>query len=156
MRKPARKIGEENRSGAGRDASFPATGLVYLESTMKRLLLALPLLATACAAPGPTLSQRLSPLVGQSEGQLVSTLGVPVRTYEADGRKFLEFQSQRLTALPGDPFWGGGFGYGGRPFGWGGVWGPPTTVWAPVTCNVTFALRADRVEDFTYRGEGCA
>lgn len=33
---------------------------------MKRLLLALPLLATACAAPGPTLSQRLSPLVGQS------------------------------------------------------------------------------------------
>ena len=120
---------------------------------MRRFLLALPLLLAACAQ-GPTLAQRLTPLVGQSEGTLVAQLGVPIRTYEADGRKFLEFQSTSLVSLPGDPYIGAGFGPYRGGFG-GGYWGSPTT-YANVNCSMTFALQGDRVQSFSYRGSGCA
>ena len=123
-----------------------------------RALLLLPLLVAACAT-GPSLDQRLATFVGQDEGALVSALGVPVRTYETDGRKFLQFESRRTVALPGDPYgygFGSGFGgFRGRRYGYfGGGFAPPA--YASVGCDVTFALRGDRVEGFTYRGEGCA
>lgn len=116
---------------------------------------ALPLAALAavsCAPPGPTLDQRLSTFVGRPEADLVAELGVPVRTYEAeDGRKFLQFESRRLVALPGDPypFYGP---YGHRRFG--AFAAPPA--YARVGCDITFGLRGGRVEGFRFRGEGCA
>lgn len=125
---------------------------------MRRFALLLPLLAAACAT-GPTLDQRLATFVGQGEGELVSNLGVPVRTYETDGRKFLQFESQRTVALLGSPYgYGPGFGGGfyGRRGGYFGGGGFAPTTYASVNCDVTFALRNDRVESFTYRGEGCA
>ncbi|MFT8243747.1 hypothetical protein [Roseomonas sp. BN140053] len=129
---------------------------------MRYALLALPLLAAACAAPGPTLDQRLATFVGRPEAELVAELGVPVRTYETGGRKFLEFQNQRTVAVAGDPliggfygtgFYGGGF-YGPRGIGLG--YGSFGTSYVAVGCNVTFALRDARVESFTFRGQGCA
>ncbi len=127
---------------------------------MHRLALLLPTLAAACAT-GPTLDQRLATFVGQGEGDLVSALGVPVRTYETDGRKFLQFESRRTVTLPGDSYgygssFGGGLGLGrGRSFGGLGLGYAPSS-YAFVGCDVTFALRDARVEGFTYRGEGCA
>ena len=44
------------------------------------------------------------PLIGQSELDLVAALGVPVRTYEVDGRKFLTFEERRSYIVAGDPF----------------------------------------------------
>ncbi len=117
---------------------------------MKALLL-LPLVLAACAQ-GPTLDQRLSTFVGRSEGDLVAALGVPARTYEADGRRFLQFENRRSIAIsqPGlhQPFFYGP--YGPR---WGYVPAPPA--YAVVGCDVTFALREARVESFSYRGQGC-
>ncbi|MCQ4160672.1 hypothetical protein NON00_12120 [Roseomonas sp. GC11] len=115
---------------------------------MRRLLpfAFLPLLA-ACAAPGPTLEQRLATFVNRPEGELVAQLGVPVRSYEADGRRFLQFEQQSTVAVPGDPY----------PYGFGGyrrVWDVPPS-YAVVRCDMTFALRQGVVESFTTRGQGC-
>lgn len=119
---------------------------------MKRLLpLSLIAVLSACAQ-GPTLDQRLSTFVGRSEGDLVAALGVPARTYETEGRRFLQFEQRRSVAYasPGlyHPYHYGPFG---PRFGY--VPGPP--VYGVVGCDITFALRGGRVENFTYRGEGC-
>lgn len=117
---------------------------------MHRWFLLLPLLLAACAQ-GPGLSERLSPWIGRSEGDLVAEFGVPVRVHEADGRRFLLFE-QRRTVLVAQP----GFD---RPYfsPWGprfGPW-PPPPAQAVLTCEITFAIRAGRVEGVSHRGEGC-
>lgn len=115
--------------------------------------LALPLLlAAGGCATGPTLDQRLATFVGRPEADVVAALGVPVRTYEAGGRKFLQFESRRSVAVAEPP------GYYGGPWGWrrGYYWAPPPQTYAVVGCDVTFALRDGLVEGFTFRGDGCA
>jgi hypothetical protein len=116
--------------------------------TRRLLPFLLLVLLAACAAPGPTLDQRMSVYIGQGEGELVSGLGVPVRTYEADGRRFLQFEQERTISLPGDPF---GYGY----YGWRRPWTVPSS-YAVVKCELTFAVRQNRVESFSFRGEGCS
>ena len=117
---------------------------------MARILILLPLLLAACAQ-GPTLTERLNPLIGQSEGDLVAALGVPVRTYDVEGRRFLQFEQRRTVQMPSDPFL---FSPVGRRWGpaWGPAWGPSFAV---IGCDLTFALREGRVESFTFRGQGC-
>ncbi|KAA2213440.1 hypothetical protein [Teichococcus oryzae] len=113
---------------------------------MRRLMLALPVVLVAACATGPTLDQQLATFIGQSEGDVVARLGVPVRTYEVEGRRFLQFEQHRTILLPGDPW-----GYGGwyrRP------WMTPST-YAVERCDLTFTLRAGRVESYAARGEGC-
>jgi hypothetical protein len=119
---------------------------------MRRALpLSLVLLLAACAT-GPTLQQRLSTYIGRSEGELVAELGVPVRTYEADGRRFLQYEQRRTVAISQPGFYGPAYG----PWGFrrGGYW-PAPPAYGVVGCDLTFALRNERVESFTYRGEGC-
>ncbi len=112
---------------------------------MKRAILPALFLLAACAT-GPTLAERLSGYVGRPEADLVAGLGVPLRVYEGEGRRFLEFGQQRLLAVPA-PYVGawnrrGGGGFGG-------------TTYTPVSCGITFAIRDGRAESFTYRGDGC-
>ena len=112
-------------------------------------LLGLGLLA-GCAPPGPTLEQRLSVFVNRPEGELVAQLGVPLRTYEADGRRFLQFEQQATAMAPMDPYPYSPYGYWGmrRPY-----MQPPSYV--VLRCDMTFVLRQGLVESFSYRGEGC-
>jgi hypothetical protein len=113
----------------------------------KQALLLLPLTLAACAV-GPTLEQRLATFVGRSEGDLVAELGVPVRSYETEGRRFLQFEQQSTIAIsqPDPFFYGPSWRY--RPW-----LASPT--YAQVRCDITFALRAQRVESFTLNGQGC-
>lgn len=112
-----------------------------------RLVLLLPLVLGACAV-GPTLSQRLSTFIGRSEGELVSSMGVPVRSYETEGRRFLQFERRSTVAVSQpDPFYGYGY-WRYRPW-----MNPPA--YAELQCDITFALRNQRVESFTLNGEGC-
>jgi hypothetical protein len=117
---------------------------------MRRALLLLPLLLAACAER-PGLSERLSPWIGRGEADLIAAFGVPVRTHEAEGRRFLQFEQRRSVLVPQPGF--------DRPFfsPWGprfGGW-PPPPVQAVLTCELTFALREGRVESYSFRGEGC-
>ncbi len=119
---------------------------------MRRWALACSLAAGAAAAgcaAGPTLEQRLLPFVGRSEGDLVAALGVPERTYEVEGRKFLTFEDRRSYIVAGSfPLYSG---YG--RFGYGPVFTPPGYVVR--TCEITFVVRGGRAESFTFRGDGC-
>jgi hypothetical protein len=114
---------------------------------MKRALL-LALLAAGCAQ-GPSLQERLSAWIGRGEGDLVAAFGVPVRTYEVEGRRFLEFEQNRSVPIAQpDPWFG-------SP--WGprrGYWPPPPAI-ATLGCSLTFELRERRVEGFSFRGQGC-
>ena len=98
-------------------------------------------------AIGPTLEQRMAPLIGRSEGDLVQALGTPVRTYEADNRKFLTFEERRAYIVAGDPFLYRGY----SP--WGPYCAPPGYIVR--VCEITFTLRGGRVEGFSSRGDGC-
>lgn len=110
-------------------------------------LCSLALAAAGCAA-GPTLEQRLLPFIGRSEGDLVAALGVPERTYEVEGRKFLTFEEQRSYVVAGAPYpYYGHFGRFGPSFS------PPGYIVR--SCEITFAVRQGRVESYTYRGDGC-
>lgn len=113
---------------------------------LKMAAVMLPLALAACAV-GPTLDQRLSAYIGRSEGDLVAGLGVPLRSYETEGRRFLQFE-QRSTIAVSQP----------DPFFWGprySVWNVPPASFAEVSCQITFALRDQRVESFTLNGQGC-
>jgi len=123
---------------------------------MRPSLALLPLLGLAACAVGPTLDERLATYVGRSELELVSALGVPTRSYETGGQKFLQYEESRTVPFTGG--FGGPVGYGGygRGFYGGGLYGGfATTTYAPVQCDVTFALQGDRVLRASYRGQGC-
>lgn len=102
------------------------------------LLAALPILAGCATRQG--FEQRMSAYIGRSEGDLVASLGVPLRTFESGNRRFLQFERRRVTAdsMPG--------------WGWG--WGSAVEVqsW---DCSVTFEVAGGRVESFTSRGNDC-
>ncbi len=126
---------------------------------MRRLAL-LPLIAlAACAPQGAT---TITNPVGLTEGELVGRLGVPTRSYEVEGRRFLAWDTQAAASGPtvvpslglGFGRFGGGWGSGtsfgtglGLSFGGGGGGYAP--------CTSTYELREGRVVGFTQQGAGC-
>ena len=115
---------------------------------MRRLARALPLAALLAACErGPTLDEQLGTLIGRSEGDLVAALGVPTRTFETHGRRFLQFESRRTVFVPQPaPLYG--------PFGARG-WAHPLDTPVAVGCNITVEMRDGRALGFSYRGKGC-
>ena len=129
-----------------------------MSHALKSFALLLPLLLAACGDGGAARRAYLASLIGQNETDLVRQLGVPTRTYEAGGRKFLAYDQRRLDVIPAGPFFGGfGYGYGG--FGhWGpgfGLYGafPPAMV--ERGCETTFELDGNRVAGWSLRGNAC-
>ena len=108
---------------------------------MTRLLLA--------ALAAPTLSAcatregfdaRQASFIGRSEAELVATLGVPARTHNAEGRRFLQYEDRRVVSYVGSPYSGFGYGFGQRGFsgvglGVGAAYGPVVEIRA---CDLTF------------------
>jgi hypothetical protein len=103
---------------------------------------------------GPSLATRLQAYVGQPETVLVQGLGIPNRTITSGGIKFLAYDWQSSTIIPGSP---GFVGYGWGAFGpWGGGWAPVPPVVVTTGCEATFQLTpADTVAAFTLRGNAC-
>ena len=90
----------------------------------------------------------LNQFVGRSETDLVLALGVPNRTYETAGVKYLAFEDRRVEVIPGAPM--SGFGpYGG--WGMGGF--PPQVI--NLACETTVAVAEGVVRGFTLRGNAC-
>jgi hypothetical protein len=105
---------------------------------------------------GPSLATRLQGYVGQPETALVQGLGIPNRTITSGGIKFLAYDWQSSTIIPGDPGFVGWGGFGPPGFGqWGVGWAVPPTV-VVTGCEATFQLSpADTVAAFTLRGNAC-
>jgi hypothetical protein len=109
------------------------------------LSLALPLLA-ACTPPGQARQAYLSQFVGQPELSLINALGVPDRSYETDGLKFLAFVENRVDMVPpmsfySPPYWGISSGFPVQVVQW--------------QCETTVVIRNGVVLNFTLRGNGC-
>ncbi|MBW4023716.1 MAG: hypothetical protein HIU92_11365 [Proteobacteria bacterium] len=114
-------------------------------------------LALAGCAVGPTLPQRLEAYVGQPESVLVQGLGVPTRSITTGGIKFLAYDWQSQTVIPGSPgYVGWGWGGYGPGFGvLGAGWPTPPAV-ITTGCEATFQMSpADTVVAFTLRGNAC-
>lgn len=99
----------------------------------------------------------LNSLVGESETDLVRQIGVPNRTFEVGGHRFLAYDRSRTDVIPGFGGWGGGWGGWGDPYGWG--WGggfgaiPPEVVRR--SCETTFEIDNGHVTSWTLRGNDC-
>ena len=129
-----------------------------MKQNLRTVALACALALGACAYPNPQHVAAMNALVGKSEADLVRTLGVPSRTYDTGGHRFLAFSRSKLETIPGDPGfgpWGGGFWVG--PY-WGGGWGgwggfPPEIVQRD--CETTFDLLSGTVQSWNFRGNDC-
>ena len=121
------------------------------------------LLASLCGCAVPTTAAfdaRVAGLIGRPEAEIVAQLGVPVRTHEAGGQRFLQYESRRLVGYPGAYPPGFGFGYGGYRYGgyggfggFGGYGAFPTV--ESRECDLTIAFRDGRAEGFSRRGSDC-
>jgi hypothetical protein len=125
----------------------------------KAAILASVLAVSACAYPNPQHVADLNALIGKSETDLIRAQGVPSRTYDAGGHKFLAYTRSRIESVPGSPGFGG-YGYG--PYwggGWGGGWGgwgggfPPEVIQRD--CETTFEIANGTVLHWGFRGNAC-
>lgn len=122
-------------------------------------------LLAGCAYPNPEHVRMLNTLVGKSETEVVRAQGVPTRTYETGGLKFLSYDMRHIESIPGagfgyggfGPYGYGGFGYGG--FGYGGVGYDGFGGFGPEIiqrdCDTTFELKASVVQSWKLRGNDC-
>ena len=116
--------------------------------------IALLLLLAAC---DPYALQRreaaLTRFVGKTEPELVRSLGVPTRSFETGGRRFLAYDEGSVDIVsPLEPWRPPGFGWGG--FGWGYGGGFPAQA-VQLLCETTFEVAAGRVIGFSLRGNAC-
>lgn len=111
------------------------------------LLLVLPWLLLGC---DDRLAQRranLSQFVGHPEQEVVQAMGVPNRTYETAGVKYLAYVERRMQVLP-SPYPSGPWSLGG----YGGGLGPDIVT---LTCETTLAVQNGVVKSFNLRGNAC-
>jgi hypothetical protein len=105
---------------------------------------ALAAVCAGCAPQGPSkLDVKLASMVGESETDVVRQFGVPMRTIETGGHRFIAYFESRQQLVPGV-----------------GPWGPPWWGWsgsAVITrsCEVTFEIDAGKVKGYSLRGDGC-
>jgi hypothetical protein len=125
-----------------------------MKQVVKACLLPAVLALAGCAYPNPEHVAESNALVGKTETQLVRALGVPSRTYETGGHKFLAYSRSKLETIPGDPGFGPGWGWGYWHGGWGG-WGgfPPEIIQRD--CESTFDLVNGVVQSWSFRGNDC-
>ena len=113
------------------------------------LLVIAPLLA-GCVDQLAQRQAYLNQFVGHPDSELVLQLGVPARTYETSGLKYLAYDESRVQIVPVLPPYGPGpwWAYGGYAGGF-----PPQVV--KLTCETTFAVADGVVKSFTLRGNAC-
>ncbi len=127
----------------------------------KTLALASLALLAGCAYPSPQHVAALNAMVGKPEVDVVRTYGVPIRSVETGGVKFIAYSQHRIESFPDGPYgWGGGWGggwagggWGGRGWGWGGGFGYPDI--EQFDCETTFELHAGAVKSWSLRGNAC-
>lgn len=117
---------------------------------MRRCLIFLFLLA-GCTSLADLRAEReaqLGSFIGQSEADLVRTLGVPSRQFETDGHRFLAYLERRVDFVPGySPFRPYRYGFGFAP----GF--PPQAI--ERSCETTFEIVTGQVFSYALRGNAC-
>lgn len=111
------------------------------------ILLVLTALVAGCVNQLAVRQAYLSQFVGQPESAVVRQMGVPARSYETGGVKYLAYSEQRINITPAFPSY--------SPFftGWYGGGIPPQVV--ELRCETTFEVTDGTVKSFTLRGNAC-
>jgi hypothetical protein len=123
-------------------------------------LLAILLLA-ACEQTPPSPSP--TSWIGRSEAELVSTLGVPNRVHEAEGRRFLAYDGFGLPPQGPAVTPSIGLGVGRASGGWGSATGVGTGIGLSFggfggvsqPCTTTYEMAGGRVIGAVAQGPGC-
>ena len=117
---------------------------------MRRLVVALALVLAACADPAAIArhTARMNAYVGLSETELVRQLGVPSRSVDSDGHRFLAYSTSQVDIWPSSPF----MGFRHYGYGYGGGFPPQVVQWR---CDTTFELVAGQVISWSQRGNNC-
>jgi hypothetical protein len=120
-----------------------------------RMLFPAALIASLLAGCASTPDRRaqLDPLVGQSETDAVRALGVPDRSFEANGHKFLAFVDRRVDSYGGIGVFAGYGRVPGSSFGRMGF-DAPSEIMQRV-CETTLELVDGRVSGYVLRGNAC-
>ncbi len=113
----------------------------------RAILLALTVLLSGCVNQLAARQAYLSRFVGQPEAVLIQQMGVPVRTYETGGVKYLAYDEHQVDIVPAFPSY--------SPFftGWYGGGFPPQVI--DLQCETTFEVSDGAVRAFTLRGNAC-
>jgi hypothetical protein len=114
---------------------------------MRNAVVLLVVLLAGCTDGLAARQAYLSRFVGQPESVLVQQMGVPDRSYETGGIKYLAYDERQLEIEPSFSTYG--------PFftGWYGGGFPPYVVeWR---CETTFQVEGGTVKNFTLRGNAC-
>ncbi len=90
---------------------------------------------------------QLAMWVGKPETELVGIMGVPTRTYETGGLKFLTYEERHVEIVPGTPYY-----FGPGPFWYGGGFPPTATT---LVCDTTFTIANGMVRAYSLRGNAC-
>ena len=115
---------------------------------MRRVVLFMVLgLLVACGNQLAARQAYLSQFVGQSEAAVVQQFGVPSRSIETGGVRYLAYDEHRIDLVPSFPSYSPYF------TGWYGGGFPPQVVeWR---CETTFEVTGGTVRAFTLRGNAC-
>ena len=110
-------------------------------------LLVLAGLAAGCTNQLAERQAYLSRFLGQPETTVVQQMGVPNRSYETGGLKFLAYDEHKLDIVPSFPTY--------NPFftGWYGGGFPPQVI--DLQCETTFEVADGTVRSFKLRGNAC-
>ena len=114
------------------------------------LLFFLILLLAGCVNQLAQRKALMNQFVGRPEPELVQRLGVPTRSYETAGVKYLAYDESRVDIVPSLPPYGPGpwWDYGGYGGGF-----PPQVV--NLVCETTFAVAGGVVQSYSLRGNAC-
>lgn len=120
---------------------------------MRQFALLAILLLSACAS-GSDRNARLDRWIGASEKELVSSLGIPDKTYQLDrSTRMLSYVEIRNREY-GSSFNTCLGGYGGR-FGYSNCIGAYPPARETTACETTFMLVQGRVSKWGLKGSGC-
>jgi hypothetical protein len=92
----------------------------------------------------------LSGLIGRTETEVVRIMGVPTRSFEVGGQRFLAYDERRLEVLPSAPVM--------APWGWRGPWpygSPFPSEVVTLSCETVLEISAGRVSAFQLHGNAC-
>ena len=106
------------------------------------IIVAVMLCLAGCVVPTrAAFNAQMSAFIGRPEVDVIMAFGVPTRSAEAGGLRFIEYDRRRVVSWPGNNWY----------------WGSPYFVDYVETreCRLTFTLRDGSVVHFDSRGNDC-
>jgi hypothetical protein len=120
---------------------------------MRATCLALTAILLAGCVRLPGRRADLDQLVGQSDTLVARVMGVPDRSFEAGGHRFLAYVERHQASFAGYDMYDGYGRYGRLGYRRLGFEASPELY--ERTCETTFELEAGRVLSYTLRGNAC-